>query len=137
MTNTSISQSDVKTHAEQCEDTIIRNVRLYLTIRGISQASLANTLGIKAPTLSQKMTGKIAWSVADLVNAADFLGVTPQDLMDDSMVKSAEAKYGSHTVKKTDAPVGAGTSRYLVEPEAEENRRAPAGVNCAPIVGRC
>ena len=51
-------------------------------------------MGIKPSALSQKMTGRITWSVADLVNAARFLGVKPEDLMDDALIEQIDRKYG-------------------------------------------
>lgn len=43
--------------------------------------------------MSQKMVGRTGWSVTDLIGAADFLGVTPDALMDDSVLIRAEAGY--------------------------------------------
>ncbi len=43
--------------------------------------------------MSQKMVGRTGWSVTDLIGTADFLGVTPDALMDDSVLIRAEAGY--------------------------------------------
>lgn len=82
------------TPAQRMERVIARNVRFYLSARGLQQASLAEPMGIKPSALSQKMTGRITWSVADLVNAARFLGVKPEDLMDDALIEQIDRKYG-------------------------------------------
>ncbi len=86
------------THARHYEETIAHNIRMYLTARGITQASLAEPLGIKPSAVSMKMRGKTSWSIPDVVRAADFFGVTPEDLMDDTLVNQFESKY-----KKTPA----------------------------------
>ena len=83
----------IKTHAQQYEETIARNIRLYLATRGLTQASLAKPLGIKPSAVSMKMLGKTSWSISDVVNAADFLDVRPEDLLDDSLVSQLDAKY--------------------------------------------
>ena len=116
MGNAEATSLRTATHAEECERVIAQNVKLYLVSRNIPQMALAEKLGIKASSLSMKMTGRSAWSIADLVNAADFLGVTPQDLMDDSVVRSADAKYGVPVAEKPGALVGAGSPRFLVSP---------------------
>lgn len=43
--------------------------------------------------MSQKKVGRTGWSVTDLIGTADFLGVTPDALMDDSVLIRAEAGY--------------------------------------------
>ncbi|WP_368491571.1 helix-turn-helix domain-containing protein [Bifidobacterium tibiigranuli] len=68
------------------------------------QSSLAEPLGIRQSSVSMKMKGNTAWSVADVVNAADFLGVLPEDLLDDSVLRSAQAKYGARTKKAAGGP---------------------------------
>lgn len=92
MTSTMI-ESATTTHARHYEETIAHNIRMYLTARGITQASLAEPLGLKPSAVSMKMRGKTSWSIPDVVNAADFLGVAPEDLMDDTLVSQFESKY--------------------------------------------
>lgn len=84
--------------AQHYEDTISRNVRLYLSLQGIPQTRLAEALNLTAATVSQKLTGRVSWSVADLVNTANFLGVKPEDLMDDSLVEQIDRRYGKTSV---------------------------------------
>ena len=81
------------TTAQHYEDTISRNVRLYLSLQSIPQTRLAEALNLTAATISQKLTGRVSWSVADLVNTANFLGVRPEDLMDDALIEQIDRKY--------------------------------------------
>lgn len=91
---TATTQTTALTHAQMYEKVLIQNVRSYLVERGIPQQELAAALNIRPSSLSMKMRGKNAWSLADLVNTADFLGVRPEDLLDDSVVRASRAKYG-------------------------------------------
>ena len=47
----------------------------------IKQATVAREFGIDETTLSRKMQGKSNFTVLDLVRAADFLGVYPDELI--------------------------------------------------------
>ena len=99
--------------AMHMEKVVAWNVKMLLTARRASQLALAEALGIKKAAMSRKINGYISWSLADVVKAARFLGTTPEDLMDDTLMK-----------KMTDAPdhahqgalVGAGSPRFLVSP---------------------
>ncbi|NEG89809.1 hypothetical protein GFD25_07410 [Bifidobacterium aerophilum] len=72
------------------ESVISRNVKLLLAAQGKSQSSLATAMGIRGATMTNKIKGRIAWSVADLVRAADFLGTSANALMDDTMLKQLQ-----------------------------------------------
>ncbi|WP_369122464.1 hypothetical protein [Bifidobacterium pullorum] len=89
---------------------------------------MAEVLGLQPSSLSMKLAGRTAWSVADLVKTADFLQAKPEELMDDVMVNQVEARY-----KKAPEPVGAGAScvQYFVMPWNEgcprpDSNRQPA-----------
>lgn len=105
------------------ESVIAWNVKMLLTAQNKSQSALAAFLGIQRPTMTNKMKGRIAWSVADLVKSADFLGTTAEALMDDSLMsqlktgytESTKPKYGVFA-EKPGALVGAGSPRFLVSP---------------------
>ena len=78
-------------------------------------------MGITKSAMSMKMCGKVGWSVSDLVTTADFLGVTPSALMDDTILSKAEAGYAKSAeygvfAEKPGALVGAGSPRFLVSP---------------------
>ena len=81
--------------------------------------------GVKRSTISVKLAGKSAWSVSDLVNAANFLDATPDELMNDAFMNELGMK--KHQDRQG-VPVGAGTPRYPVRPEAGNNGTASAGV---------
>ena len=78
-------------------------------------------MGITKSAMSMKMCGKVGWSVSDLVTTADFLGVTPSALMDDTILSKAEAGYAKSAeygvfAEKPGALVGASSPRFLVSP---------------------
>lgn len=81
--------------------------------------------GVKRSTISVKLAGKSAWSVSDLVNAANFLDATPDELMNDAFMNELGMEKNQD---QQGVLVGTGTPRYLVRPEAGENGTASAGV---------
>ncbi|OSG96657.1 peptidyl-prolyl cis-trans isomerase [Bifidobacterium adolescentis] len=117
------AKKNVDTEVQYAESVIAWNVKMLLTAQNKSQSALAAFLGIQRPTMTNKMKGRIAWSVADLVKSADFLGTTAEALMDDSLMsqlktgytESIKPKYGVFA-EKPGALVGAGSPRFLVSP---------------------
>ena len=117
------TKKNVDTEVQYAESVIAWNVKMLLTAQNKSQSALAAFLGIQRPTMTNKMKGRIAWSVADLVKSADFLGTTAEALMDDSLMsqlktgytESTKPKYGVFA-EKPGALVGAGSPRFLVSP---------------------
>ena len=117
------TKKNVDTEVQYAESVIAWNVKMLLTAQNKSQSALAAFLGIQRPTMTNKMKGRIAWSVADLVKSADFLGTTAEALMDDSLMsqlkngytESAKPKYGVFA-EKPGALVGVGSPRFLVSP---------------------
>ena len=117
------AKKNVDTEVQYAESVIAWNVKMLLTAQNKSQSALAAFLGIQRPTMTNKMKGRIAWSVADLVKSADFLGTTAEALMDDSLMsqlktgytESTKPKYGVFA-EKPGALVGAGSPRLLVSP---------------------
>lgn len=81
--------------------------------------------GVKRSTISVKLARKSAWSVSDLVNAANFLDATPDELMNDAFMNEIGMK--KHQDRQG-VPVGAGTPLYPVRPKAGNNGTASAGV---------
>ena len=102
-------------HGKRVEAAIATNVRVYLGLSGKSQKALGDALGITKGAVSQKMVGRTGWSVTDLITAADFLGVTPAALMDDTILSKAESGYAPAPAR-VGALVGAGSPRFLVSP---------------------
>ena len=117
------AKKNVDTEVQYAESVIAWNVKMLLTAQNKSQSALAAFLGIQRPTMTNKMKGRIAWSVADLVKSADFLGTTAEALMDDSLMsqlktgytESAKPEYGVFA-EKPGALVGVGAPRFLVSP---------------------
>lgn len=117
------AKKNVDTEVQYAESVIAWNVKMLLTAQNKSQSALAAFLGIQRPTMTNKMKGRIAWSVADLVKSADFLGTTAEALMDDSLMsqlktgytESTKPKYGVFA-EKPGALAGAGSPRFLVSP---------------------
>lgn len=117
------AKKNVDTEVQYAESVIAWNVKMLLTAQNKSQSALAAFLGIQRPTMTNKMKGRIAWSVADLVKSADFLGTTAEALMDDSLMSQLKAGYTESTkpkygvfAEKPGALVGAGSPRFLVSP---------------------
>jgi transcriptional regulator with XRE-family HTH domain len=89
-------------HAVEYEQVVSANVRMYLHMRGISQAELSVPLGLKPPAVSLKLNNKTTWSLPDLVNTADFLGVSIEDLLDDTLLRKMEHRYAQNNRKAAD-----------------------------------
>lgn len=85
------AQKNMDAEVQYAEFVIAWNVKMLLTAQGKSQSALAAFLGIQRPTMTNKMKGRIAWSVADVVKSADFLGTTVEALMDDSLMSQLQA----------------------------------------------
>lgn len=48
------------------------------------QRELAEVLGISQPQVSARLRGDVAWSVDDLATIAQWLGISPADLIGDA-----------------------------------------------------
>ena len=121
MSTSEVSPETPLDKGQRAEAAIPTNVRVYLGLSGKTQKALGEALGITKSAMSMKMCGKVGWSVSDLVTTADFLGVTPSALMDDTILSKAEAGYAKSAeygvfAKKPGALVGVGSPRFLVSP---------------------
>ena len=121
MSTSEVSPETPLDKGQRAEAAIPTNVRVYLGLSGKTQKALGEALGITKSAMSMKMCGKVGWSVSDLVTTADFLGVTPSALMDDTILSKAEAGYAKSAeygvfAEKPGALVGAGSPRFLVSP---------------------
>ena len=91
----------------------------------VRQADLAKSLGISQPTLSQKYSRTIAWTINDLAKAAVFFKVPVSYLVTDNFIEpSAEYQPGQNAPvdisrRELSAPAGA---RYLRKPDENEDR---------------
>ena len=121
MSTSEVSPETPLDKGQRAEAAIPTNVRVYLGLSGKTQKALGEALGITKSAMSMKMCGKVGWSVSDLVTTADFLGVTPSALMDDTILSKAEAGYAKSAeygvfAEKPGALVGVGSPRFLVGP---------------------
>ncbi len=57
-------------------------------------------MGLQTSAVSMKMTGKTTWSLADMVKAAAFLGVSLDDLTDDTIMVSMGAAPSKEELEK-------------------------------------
>ena len=48
---------------------------------GVTQADLADALGVTQPTISNKINGRSPWKVHELAQAAVLLRVTPAEVL--------------------------------------------------------
>ena len=60
------------------QDRVTYNMKVLIAIRQTSQKDLAQAMGIAAPTLSQKFSGRTRWNMDDIEKASDFLDVKPE-----------------------------------------------------------
>ncbi len=55
--------------------------------RGVTQREIARHLAIDPTVISRKVSGKVAWTLNDLVGAAQVLGVPLTQLVTDDLVE--------------------------------------------------
>lgn len=79
-----VSHDAVGAHAEHV---LSWNTKMMLTAKGVPQSALAQELGITRATMTNKMKGRITWSLADAVKTARFLHTTVDALLDDSLMR--------------------------------------------------
>lgn len=60
---------------------VAANLRAELARRHLTQRDLAKALGVTQQAISQRMLGRIAFDVNQLGAAAEFLGITPEQLL--------------------------------------------------------
>ena len=76
------------------KDTCIRDtnrlIRSYMALRGLNQKELAKKLGIVPASLSARLTGKTQFKADEIVQIAQILSVTPNDLLGDSTTGEVE-----------------------------------------------
>ena len=144
MSTSEVSPETPLDKGQRAEAAIPTNVRVYLGLSGKTQKALGEALGITKSAMSMKMCGKVGWSVSDLVTTADFLGVTPSALMDDTILSKAEAGYAKSAeygvfAEKPGALVGAAPLGSLSVPstptprsrvESQVQLKVPWPVSC-------
>lgn len=98
-----LSTSDV-------DPVISYNVKMLLADRGYSQTALGEALGLKRSGVSLKLSGRTTWSGTDMVNAAHFLGVSLDVLVDDSLMRQMKELRGTQNEKPRREIPGRGCS---------------------------
>ena len=83
----SITLDKINAEADYMELVISWNVKMLLAAKGESQTALGEILGLQRSSISNKLKGRAAWSVADLIKTALFLNTTPEALMDDKLMR--------------------------------------------------
>lgn len=59
------------------QTTISRNMRMALGYNAKNQSDLARAFGVSRTTISQKMVGKVNWTIEDMERAGRFLDIEP------------------------------------------------------------
>ena len=63
-------------------------IKTWLVRRGLRQADLATALGISQPSVSQRLLGKISFSLDELLMAANLLEITLGELMGSELLNA-------------------------------------------------
>lgn len=63
------------------QDRVTYNMRVLIAIKQTTQRQLAKAVGISAPTLSQKFSGRTRWNMDDIEKAAEFFNIEPATLV--------------------------------------------------------
>ena len=112
------TSEQVKIEAQRFEDVARYNIRRYMRLTGKIQKDLAHALGVSRPTITLMLKGETKINLRQVFLIAKALGVTVEDLIDDTYYCQDEEfmkKLKPTTdAEKPGALVGAGAPRYLV-----------------------
>lgn len=94
--------------ADDLQETIRRNVRVLMAIRGIDTVrALATLLGDNENHLSNRLTGRRKWQLDDIANLAHVFGVEPGLILGDTAtLAGAIAPTGTGSVTGTKQSTG-------------------------------
>lgn len=85
MTDTMTMPVKVKQESETGEfnlqSVVTKNIRVALALHDANQRDLAAALDMHPSAVSQKMTGRVDWSLTDIAKAAHFFSVRPERLV--------------------------------------------------------
>ncbi len=84
---TALLDNPIEEKAAYLESVVSWNVKTLLNAQGLSQTALGSAMGISRSAMSKKLSGSAAWSLADLVHAADFLHTSPEELLDSTLMR--------------------------------------------------
>lgn len=103
------------------------NIKRYMRLTGVTQGDLSRATGISRPSISQMLSGDFRLKFAYIAIAADVLGVSLNDLMDDTYIRQDEefmAKMRDNATSTRNTPAeredpaslaGAGSKRYVLD----------------------
>lgn len=60
---------------------VAANIRFEAAMRELTQADLAAVVGLSRPAISQRYTGKVAWTLEEVGRVAMVMGIRPGELM--------------------------------------------------------
>ena len=139
------TSEQVKIEAQRFEDVARYNIRRYMRLTGKIQKDLAHALGVSRPTITLMLKGETKLNLRQVFLIAKALGVTVEDLIDDTYYCQDEEfmkKLKPTTdAEKPGALVGAGAPRFLVSPstptlrpraESRVRLKVPWLVSCHP-----
>lgn len=85
-----------------------KEVKIWMTREGVTQKELANILGVTQASVSEKLRGKIAFNLNDLVTISAAFGISLGELLGDGILNAkvpVPALHGRFGDKKI-APIG-------------------------------
>ena len=78
------TSEQVKIEAQRFEDVARYNIRRYMRLTGKIQKDLAHALGVSRPTITLMLKGETKLNLRQVFLIAKALGVTVEDLIDDT-----------------------------------------------------
>ena len=81
----------------EIQENLIRNIRIRLTLKNLSQKNLAEGVGISIPSISLKMTSRTSWSLDDIVRVSEYLGVPLLTLLEPPSLTAQEVEQEAET----------------------------------------
>jgi len=70
-------------HEETGGGGVATAIRVGLARRNTTQSALARHLNLSQPSIHRRMAGKVPWRIHELTAAAEFLGITIPDLLNE------------------------------------------------------
>ncbi len=98
------------------DEALGRIIHVAMWERRITQAVLAAKLGIDQTTVSKKLHGLRPWSVKELLDVADFLGMDARDLLGNM--------WGPQGLPPVGKPTVAYVAPYLASSTSDAQQRA-------------
>lgn len=99
----------METQAITTRQAIIREIRSALGRAGLTQRELAKQAGFSTSNLSEKMNGKLSFSVEDLLTVAGVLGLSLTELLGEALTSQrvpSPSYFEDEKGKKKVAPIG-------------------------------